>query len=281
MANKYIKGDTRTIEQLREHYNIEIYLANILRNASAQERRNLYTTVYNELYRRVPLHPQLTRMDSPNRALKKVNDQLIILKPFLTEGTTFLEVGPGDCALSLEVCKYVNKVYSIDVSDEISKNIKQKQNFHFILSDGCDIPVPKNSVDVAYSNSLIEHLHPDDAIKQLQNIYNALTLGGIYLCITPNKLGGPHDISKYFDDIATGFHMKEYTIFDLNSLFIRTGFKKNRIRIGAKKYYVNLPILMVGVCESILNILPKNIRKYLIHHMPFKLLLTIRILGVK
>lgn len=62
----------------------------------------------------------------------------------------------------------------------------------------------------------MEHLHPDDAYEQLQEIYNALIPGGIYICITPNRLSGPHDVSQYFDSIATGFHPKEYTTVEMN-----------------------------------------------------------------
>lgn len=52
-------------EQIREYYEIEKELANRLRYASKQERRYLYSSLYDELYRRVPLHPQLTRKLSP------------------------------------------------------------------------------------------------------------------------------------------------------------------------------------------------------------------------
>lgn len=36
-------------------------------------------------------------------------------------------------------------------------------NFVLILSDGSNVAVPPSTVHVAYSNQLIEHLHPDDA----------------------------------------------------------------------------------------------------------------------
>ena len=39
----------------------------------------------------------------------------------------------------------------------------------------------------------------------LANLYRALKPGAVYVCITPNRLSGPHDISLYFDSVATGF----------------------------------------------------------------------------
>ena len=74
--------ENRTQEQLLEHYNIEKELANRLRNASKEERRHLYTFLYDELFRRVPLHPQLTRKKSQEQTILAVNDQINYLKFF-------------------------------------------------------------------------------------------------------------------------------------------------------------------------------------------------------
>jgi hypothetical protein len=64
---------------------------------------------------------------------------------------------------------------------------------------------------VAYSYQLMEHLHPGDALEQLVNIYQALKRDSVYCCVTPNRISGPHDISVYFDTVAQGLHLKEYS----------------------------------------------------------------------
>ena len=38
-----------------------------------------------------------------------------------------------------------------------------------------------------------------------------------FICLTPHRSTGPHDMSKYFGDVATGFHLKEYTNKELYS----------------------------------------------------------------
>jgi SAM-dependent methyltransferase len=147
-----------------------------------------------------------------------------LLKPFLIRDTVFLEIGPGDCALAREVARMVQKVYAVDVSRELLHVEEAPPNFSFILSDGLDIPVPPESISVAYSNQMMEHLHPEDAYDQLRNIHAALKPGGIYICITPSPLSGPWDISRHFDRVATGLHMKEYSLADLQEIFYRAGF---------------------------------------------------------
>ncbi len=50
----------RSLERLRAHYEMDRHLASKLREADKSERRQLYTTVYDELFRSVPDHPQIT-----------------------------------------------------------------------------------------------------------------------------------------------------------------------------------------------------------------------------
>ena len=89
---------------------------------------------------------------------------------------------------------------------------------------------------LAYSFQVMEHIHPDDALEQLRNLFAALAPGGSFFCVTPNRLNGPHDVSKFFDLEARGFHLKEYTITELEALFREVGFRKveARLRFGGR-----------------------------------------------
>lgn len=276
-----MKQDQRTPEEIREHYEIEKKLAQRLLSSTSEERQTLYTSLYNELFRRVRSHPQLTIKSSQEESARRVAYELRHLDCFLKKDTTFLEVGPGDCALSFEVTNRVRTVYAVDVSDEITKNLSHPPNFRLILSDGASIPVPVGTVDVAYSNQLMEHLHPDDARKQLHNIYESLAPGGIYICVTPNRLNGPHDVSMYFDTVATGFHLKEYTVEELSHLFQTAGFSKVRTFVLLKKIRIFIPLFLVKFCEKILSVLPYSLRKSLASCWPVAKLLGMRLVGTK
>lgn len=273
--------DERTPDQIRQHYIVERELSDRLRKASRQERRRLYSSLYDELFRRVPLHPQLTRKVSAAQAAANVQAQLAFLHRFLRDGMTFLEIGPGDCALSFELARRAKQVYAVDVSNEITKVSAYPENFQLILSDGCNVPVAPGSVDVAYSNQLMEHLHPDDAIEQLRHIYEALALGGIYVCVTPNRLTGPHDHSQYFDSEATCFHLKEYTTSELNQLFRKVGFSRVRTYVGGKGRYLGVPVSPIALCEMTLNLLNNKTKKAVARSLPCRPLLGIRLVGIK
>lgn len=268
----------RSPQDRQQHYEIEKELATRLKRASPEERRQRYGTLYDELLERVPYHPQLTLVDSPKQAQKKVARQLRILDKYLRPETVFLEVGAGDCRLAIEVARRVRKVYAVDVSRHLTDQSIFPNNFELIISDGVSIPVPAEHVSIAYSYQLMEHLHPDDAAEQLRNIYKALAPGGAYICITPNRLMGPHDISKYFDETATGFHLREYTSAELANLFRNIGFSKTNACVGGRRILRWIPITSY---ESVLSRLSYPARRRLITWLPWGALWDIAIVGRK
>jgi len=273
--------ETRTREELRQHYDVERELADRLRNATKEERRTLYSEVYDELFKRVPLHPQHTNHASPERLAADIAEKMEILAPFLKPDATFLEIGPGDCEFAKTVAQRVARVLAIDVSDEITRTRRLPQNLQVVISDGSSIPVPPESVDVAYSNQLMEHLHPDDAVDQLKQLLAALKPGGVYLCITPSRLTGPHDISGDFESEASGFHLKEYTVGDLTALFRQVGFARMRIIFGGRGRFLLLPPWTATVWEKLLGLLPYALRKSIALKPPFRWLFGVRLAGFK
>jgi len=274
-------GETRNLEQLREHYEVEKELADRLRHASREERLMLYGAVYDELFKRVPNHPQRTRQADPAATAAAVAGQVAMLEPFLEPEATFLEVGAGDCAVSAAVAERVKKVYAVDVSEEITRGLTLPDSVELRLSDGTSIPVPPNSVDVSYSNQLMEHLHPDDAFEQVRNLYDSLKPGGVYLCVTPNRVTGPHDISMFFDAEATGFHLKEYTIGELRRLFAKVGFSSVTVLVGGRGRYRRVPPFPAEIVERLLAILPTRAKRALVHRFHANLVLGIRVVAAK
>lgn len=280
---KTLKQTEGVLAEIREHYEIEKELATKLRNASKDERKYLYTSLYNELFQRVPKHPLLTQKANPEKQYRAVARKMNLLKHFLKPEMSFLEVGPGDCSLSFNVAKHVKKVYAVDVSNEITDNSVQPVNFQLIISDGSSIPVPDNSIDIVYSDNVIEHLHPDDACDQLKHIYKALIPGGVFICITPNRLYGPNDISKYFDQVATGFHLKEYTITELVKLLKTVGFTKFWVKIVAREFVlpISCPAFPFILIEALLSFLPTLVSRKISYFLLIRTLLGIRIVATK
>jgi peptidoglycan/xylan/chitin deacetylase (PgdA/CDA1 family)/SAM-dependent methyltransferase len=275
-------GDTRTPERVRAHYEIEKELAAALRTASREERRRLYGELYDELFRRVPDHPQLSYKRTAAESHTAVQRQLTMLERFIDDDATYLEVGPGDCALTFEVAKRVRRAIGVDVSAEITSVDQRPRNFELALSDGTSIPVPPGSVDVAYSNQLMEHLHPEDAHEQLVNLSTALRPGGAYVCVTPNRLTGPHDVSRGFDTAATGFHLREYTNVELIDLLRDCGFGDVAIYSTIRGRSFRVPTApLVGFERWLLGKPPARVRTLMARPMLAKVLDNCRLVAIK
>lgn len=120
----------------------------------------------------------------------------------------FLEIGAGDCALSRRVAGYADRVYALDVSDDMMGRLGGPPNLVRMMHDGVRIPVPEAEVDVAFSRHLV--------LSQLPGICHALKDGGVY--ITASK--GP----------AT----------ELRKVFLDAGFSAIRFYVGA----VRVPYLL-------------------------------------
>lgn len=258
---KLPKSETRTWERIFAHYVIEKKLAERLKNADKQERVSLYKAVYDELYRSVPDHPHITRQTNAEVQGSLVASQMKFLSGFLACDSVFLDIGPGDCQITFEVAKFVKKIYAVDVSEDMIKNVRKPANFELVISDGINIPFHVNPIDIAYSNQFIEHLHPDDVKSILEDIYKLLVPGGIYICFTPHRFNGPHDVSKYFDSVALGLHLKEYTNKELFHILKSAGFLKIRPYVNFKITYLWVPISLIIVLEKALDLFPWAIRK--------------------
>jgi SAM-dependent methyltransferase len=258
MRMKIASSEPRSAERLRHHYEVEKELAARLRGAGKQDRLSLYKAVYDELFSRVPDHPQLT---APRRATRedKLSSQLRLVAPLLNPAGTFMEIGGGDCALSFQVASRVNQAYGVEVTDQLIPH-PAPPNFQAVLSDGSSIALPANSVDLAFSFSVVEHVHPDDFTEQLAEVHRVLKPGGVYFCVTPNRLLGPHDISRYFDDEATGLHMKEYTNGEMARLFRAAGFRKIWVEKRLKSVRLRLPVAALRAAEAMLTLLPRRLR---------------------
>jgi SAM-dependent methyltransferase len=257
----------RTFEQLRKHYEVERPIAAKLKKADREERKRIFPMMYNELFTKVPDHPR-------NRARKSVDEiqasnrqKLQLVKERLNDSTVFVEFGPGDCRFAFEVCKHVKKVYAVDISDQRAEKLQVPENFELIIYDGYNLDIESDSVDVAFSDQLIEHLHPEDVEDHFQLVKRILGDDGLYILRTPHAFFGPHDISKYFSDEPEGLHLKEWTYSEIGKILKRLNFSSWdgfwRINRKLNKKLIRIPFYYFKITEEMLRGLPKKPQRFL------------------
>ena len=228
----------QTADELREHYEVERELADRLRAASKEERRELYGVVYAERSRRIPHHPLVRAAADAEARARGVEPQVRLIRRFVRATDAFLEIGAGDAAVAIGVAPFVERATAVDVTDALVPAGGRPANFDFQVFDGFDLPLADASVDFVYSNDVVEHLHPEDLQDQLRAVRRVLRPGGRYLCVTPNRLSGPHDVSRHFATTPQGFHLREYTVGELVDALRAAGFRSAETVTSVSGYAV-------------------------------------------
>lgn len=220
---------TLSAAELREFYDTERELADRLRAAPSKDaRRRLYAEVYRERSERLPAHPLVQQAADPEARADAVRPQARLLEPFVGPSTVLCEIGAGDGAVARSIATQVRRAIAFDVTDALALPDDPSVGFEFRVFDGFDLGLA-DEVDVAYSNDVVEHLHPEDMHDHARAVHRALVPGGVYVCVTPNRLAGPHDISGRFSDTPRGFHLREYTTTELAAALRAAGFRRTRV----------------------------------------------------
>jgi SAM-dependent methyltransferase len=175
-----------------------------------------------------------------------------------------LEFAPGDCEFSAAIAPKVGRVIGVDISDQRQTGRVWPANFELVVYDGYALPtIAPASVDVIFSDQLLEHLHPDDAAHHMRLCCGLLKPGGRYVLRTPHADSGPWDVSRYFCDEPEGFHLKEWTYREMREALLSAGFNGVVGAWNAREICQPLPLAWFLGIEAIFSGLPKGIRRKL------------------
>jgi len=252
----------RTFEQIKNHYEVERAIATRLKQSGREERKVIYETMYDELFQKVPDHPRLRQRESKELTVSANRAKWSFIKKFIDKSTVFAEFAPGDCQFAVEVCKHAKFVYGIDISDQKGQITDAPNNFKLIIYNGYDLEWEESSVDVVFSDWLIEHLHPQDTMNHFQLVRQILKKNGLYLFRTPHKFSGPHDISEYFSDEPEGFHLKEWTYTELADLLEALDYSSWHGYYRVKGKWIKMPFWYLTFFEKTLKFFPTQYRKF-------------------
>lgn len=139
-----------------------------------------------------------------NRIRKTFHNTAVILKPYIEEGITALDVGCGMGYFSIHLAKYIGdkgKVISVDIQNEMleilmkrSKRVGLDTIIRPYLSKG-DLSGIDDRLDFGLSFWMLHEVNsPEKLVKQ---IFDLLKPGGKYLIAEPKI----HTSKKYFESM--------------------------------------------------------------------------------
>jgi SAM-dependent methyltransferase len=250
-------SEARDLVDLRRQFDLERGLAAALWDAPAEDRPRLYARIYDRLFAEFP---HLARAEPVSRS-REVALQASALGPFLDLGATVLEVGAGDGALAAHLAPTVGRYVAVEASREAISDLRPQPNLVVLTSGEIDLPLEESSIDLAYSCHFVEHLHPEDARRHAAEMRRVLSPGGHYVVVTPNRLWGPHDVSRFFSDRPAGLHLREYGFGDLARLLRDAGFVRVFALRGIGRPPEASSVLPLACVEAVLGALPFRARR--------------------
>ncbi|HTK34445.1 MAG TPA: class I SAM-dependent methyltransferase [Caulobacteraceae bacterium] len=251
-------GATEDPDKIVQEYLTERSLRWKLLTADRSSRGALYAAAYEEVLRR-------SYADIPNRQSEMARDHaqatFSALRRYVKPGRHVVELGPGSGRVSFLLCSIADHVTMVDVRSTLAAGMGDFPNLSLMVTDGTGARLPKASIDIAFADQLIEHLHPEDALGVHTDIFNALVPGGLLICYTPNRVLGPHDLARYFDeDKPNGLHLVEYSLAELVQLFRKIGFRRIQPLIGGRSIWIPAPLFLLTALERLLDKLPGRLR---------------------
>jgi 2-polyprenyl-3-methyl-5-hydroxy-6-metoxy-1,4-benzoquinol methylase len=218
-ANYGLPSGSVSAEQVRSHLELERRLTRELLASLPVQRWETFERCYDELYVQLPW---LVGAGGP--ADTEHWKRLIGRAP-----QRIYEIGSGAGEFARALALAGHNVEATDVSRHRGGTREESMNLTWSITDGVNLQqfATRGPYDVVLSDQVLEHLHPEDVLTHCRSCRDVLHTGGRYILRTPNRLTGPHDVSRVFGlNEPVGMHLHEYTVTELRTILREAGFSK-------------------------------------------------------
>ncbi len=280
-----MSADRQTIESgnrelLERQYELEKGLAKRIRRAPAAYRTE-ETAQAEELIS--ALQREIRGVASDEDLCKGTSRRTTkLIAKIIGRNKCVIDIGCGTGLLVRSLAASQASAIGVDVCSSAIETAIAKSghldNTEFLCASVEEATLSPQSFDAACSIAVIEHLHPEALDDHVSRIYSLLRPGGIFIIQTPNRLDGPHDVSRHFVPLgrpAEGLHLREYTKRELVAILRTAGFRDFRCTMWPARLYERLPFnsatrtgFMVSlICETVIEHLCPILLKPLAVHI--------------
>lgn len=264
---------------LKKQYKLEKELAQKIKSAPAghwtaevAQTQQLVTALQREI-RAVAVNEDLC-LGTTHRTVR-------LIKKIIGRNKSVIDIGCGTGLLVRSLAASQAKVVGVDICSSLietaTANASHLNNTQFLCTSIEEAPFAPQSFDAACSIAVLEHLHPGALGHHVSRIYSLLRPGGIFIIQTPNRLDGPHDVSRHFVPLgrpAEGLHLREYTKRELVTILKTAGFRDFRCTMWPARLYERLPwnpstrtgFIVSLICETVIeHLCPILLRPLAVH----------------
>jgi SAM-dependent methyltransferase len=214
---------------------LEFAYARRLRTSSREQRKTLYAEAYSAVSK--ARMDSFTSADPEARTAGTSKGLVATLAPLCRRDQRVLEVGCGREYTCWKLAPRVKEIVGTDVSAPALAEARELlssrgiTNAQVLEAGGEDLTARfgKEAFDLVLSIEVYEHLHRDDGLAHLREVYSVLKPGGAYVIVTPHRMNGPTDVTCVVYPEARepmGFHLNETTNLELMTDLRTAGFSR-------------------------------------------------------
>jgi 2-polyprenyl-3-methyl-5-hydroxy-6-metoxy-1,4-benzoquinol methylase len=208
---------------------------------SREERRRLIQEMY------ALVHPRLRPVERTD--LSPWYRALAMLLRREVRGKTVLDLGCGDGSLLRAIASECRPraLCGIDI---FSFARVESQPYQFITGDVVSFEID-HQFDVVISSEVLEHIPQQDLDSHFESVIRALRPRGSLIVLTPNRMWGPHDVTRLMDCSysgrvpAQGSHLNELTYHEVVALLGAHGIGELRTVLPHAQHFPGLRSLRV------------------------------------
>jgi SAM-dependent methyltransferase len=242
---------------------LEFEYAAQLRSCDAATRRRLYGVAYSDVARLRPFHSD----DAEQRTAGASRELIDLVLPMIDREQPVLEIGCGRGYTCTMLAPHVQSIVGTDVSAaalaEAREALRRQGIGNATIEEVSALDLRSRfepeRFGTAISIQVLEHLHRDDAADHLRQVFELLKPGGRYIILMPNRLTGPHDITREeYPQLrdAIGFHLNESTYRELAATMHAIGYRDLRSFVpwpdgNGRKRAVPLPYQVNVAAEAV------------------------------
>lgn len=213
---------------LIEAYKIEKkFHEKILNEDDPQKRKALYQEVYHKVH---PIYEKgRFRKIEGSTADRKV----MVFKKEL-QGKSIIDLGCGKGEFLRSIATNIEHKELVGVDIDAPELALNHQNIRFISADIIDFNFDKK-FDIVFSDNVFEHIALPDIPSHITSIKKVMNYEGKLIIIMPNRLFGPHDVTRIIDCSysnkisAQGTHLNESTYSEMITILKKSGFKHFKV----------------------------------------------------
>lgn len=164
---------------------------------------------------------------------KSGENELKMLKPYLSDDANVLEVGCGIGRILYHVAPHCSELHGVDISAEMIRqartHLRHLKNVHLDVGSGSDLPYPSDTFDLLYSCRVFQHIPKNIVLNYLKEAHRVLKPGKKFALQIPNILLDEH--IQALNHFATPEYFKKpypmyyYTPAEIERLGTYVGFR--------------------------------------------------------